>query len=146
METGFERVLVDIEGRKPLVTVGKDGILWKLARDTGQFVDFTETLSQTSSSRLDKGTGKLSYREDISRRGSARRFRLPGIYGGHNWQATAYHPETETLIIPLHQFCVEMVGQSVEMKEGGGGYGGESVYGTNAGSQWDAGTAEGVGP
>ena len=50
----------------------------------------------------------------------------PGIYGGHNWQATAYNPQNGTLIIPLHQTCVEMVGQEVQMVEGYGGYGGAS--------------------
>ena len=53
----------------------------------------------------------------------------PGIYGGHNWQATAYNPDSSSLIIPLHQLCVEMVGQEVQMVEGYGGYGGASrVY------------------
>ena len=30
MEVGFERVLVDIDKRKYVITIGKDGILWKL--------------------------------------------------------------------------------------------------------------------
>ena len=32
MEVGFERVLIDIDGTPALLTVGKDGILWKLDR------------------------------------------------------------------------------------------------------------------
>ena len=92
METGFERVLVDIDGRKLVFTIGKDGILWKLDRDTGQFVDFTEMLSQTSSSLSTRARASdLSHRH---RRGPDRRagFRCPSIYGGHNWQASASRP------------------------------------------------------
>ena len=53
----------------------------------------------------------------------------PSIYGGHNWQASAWHPPSRTLVIPLHQLCVDMVGREVQRVEGEGGYGGESrVY------------------
>ena len=38
MDEVFERVLVDMDGRKLLFTIGKPGILWKLDRETGQFL------------------------------------------------------------------------------------------------------------
>ena len=127
MEVGFERVLVDLGGQLLLVTVGKDGILWKLDRKTGQFVDFTETITQNVFEPLDRTTGRLTYRSDIIKAKIGDRISAcPGIYGGHNWQATAYSPETHALIIPLHQLCVEMAGREVQMVEGYGGYGGES--------------------
>ncbi|MFT4564326.1 MAG: alcohol dehydrogenase (cytochrome c) [Gammaproteobacteria bacterium] len=130
METGFERVLVDLDDRQLMVTVGKDGILWKLERATGQFVDFTETMYQNLFLPLDRTTGRLRYRQDIidAKIGDPVSV-CPSIYGGHNWQSAAYNPPTHTLIIPLHQLCVDMVGREVEMSEGNGGYGGESrVY------------------
>ena len=34
MDEVFERVLVDLDGRKLLFTVGKPGILWKIDRET----------------------------------------------------------------------------------------------------------------
>jgi alcohol dehydrogenase (cytochrome c) len=124
---GFERVLVDLDGRQWLVTVGKDGILWKLDRKTGEFVDFTETMFQNVFETPDRETGQLEYRQDIidARVGDTISV-CPSIYGGHNWQATAYVAELRTLIVPLFQLCVEMVGREVEMVEGYGGYGGES--------------------
>lgn len=130
MEVGFERVLVDMNGRQELVTIGKDGILWKLDRKTGAFIDFVETMPQNIFEPLDKSTGRLRYRKDIIEAGIGDTISAcPGIYGGHNWQATAYVPQTNALIIPLHQLCVDMVGRKVEMVEGYGGYGGEShVY------------------
>jgi len=127
MEVGFERVLVNLNGQQVLVTVGKDGILWKLDRQSGKFLDFTETIYQNVFLPLDKETGRLTYRPDIieAKIGDSVSA-CPGIYGGHNWQATAYSPETSSLIIPLHQLCVEMVGREVQMVQGYGGYGGES--------------------
>lgn len=130
MEVGFERVLVDIDSQQLMFTIGKDGILWKLDRKTGAFVDFVETMPQNLFESLDRKTGRLRYRQDIIDAKIGDPIDVcPGIYGGHNWQATAYYPENSTLIIPLHQLCVEMVGQEVQMVEGYGGYGGASrVY------------------
>lgn len=128
METGFERVLVDMDGRRFVVTVGKDGILWKLDRSNGKFVDFTEMLPQNIFEPLDKRTGRLKYRADILAAKVGTTVSVcPSIYGGHNWQASAFNPQTSTLIVPLHQLCVDFTGQQVELKEGGGGYGGEST-------------------
>jgi alcohol dehydrogenase (cytochrome c) len=127
METGFERVLFDDGVGRYVVTVGKDGILWKLDRRTGKFVDFTEMLPQNIFEPLDKRTGKLRYRADILNAGIDDTVSVcPSIYGGHNWQASAFNPATFALVVPLHQLCVDFTGRKVELKEGGGGYGGES--------------------
>lgn len=127
MEVGFERVLIDVKGKKLLYTVGKDGILWKLDRRNGKFVDFAETLYQDIYAKLDKRTGQVTYRQDIIDAGIGDPISAcPGIYGGHNWQATAYSPEAGALLIPLHQLCAEMVGREVALELGSGGYGGDS--------------------
>ena len=127
MEVGFERVLVDLDGRSLLFTIGKDGILWKLDRATGKFVDFAETLYQNIFLPLDRSSGRLQYRQDIVDAGIGDVVSVcPSVYGGHNWQSTAYSPQTHALIIPQHQLCVELVGRQVQMAEGFGGYGGES--------------------
>jgi len=130
MDTVFERVLVDLDGQKYVFAIGKDGILWKLQRDTGKFVDFTETIYQNMFEALDKRTGHVKYRQDIidAKIGDTVSV-CPSIYGGHNWQASGYSPKTHSLIIPLHQLCVDFVGREVKMAEGYGGYGGDSrVY------------------
>jgi len=127
MEVGFERVLIDIGGEQLLFTVGKDGILWKLDRRTGEFVAFAETIYQNIFVSRDEKTGRVTYRQDIIdvKIGDVISA-CPGIYGGHNWQATAYSPEAGILVIPLHQLCSEMVGRKVEVALGSGGYGGDS--------------------
>lgn len=127
METSFERVLVDLDEQQLMVTVGKDGIMWKLDRATGKFIDFVETQYQNLFLPLDRSTGRLQYRQDIidAKIGDPVSV-CPSIYGGHNWQSAAYSPETKSLVVPLFQLCVDMVGREVEMSEGFGGYGGES--------------------
>ncbi len=127
MEVGFERVLIDRGGQRLLATVGKDGILWKLDRATGKFVDFVETIHQDIFASLDKASGEVTYRHDILEAKIGDPISAcPGIYGGHNWQASAYAPDTHALIIPLHQLCADMVGRKVELVAGAGGYGGDS--------------------
>jgi alcohol dehydrogenase (cytochrome c) len=127
METGFERVLIEVDGKKRLYTIGKDGILWKLDPATGAFLGLAETQAQTIYATVDRVNGKVTYRDDILQAGIGDPIQAcPGIYGGHNWQASAYSPETRSLIIPLHQLCSELVGRKVERALGGGGYGGDS--------------------
>ena len=125
----YERVLVDADGAQWLFTIGKDGILWKLDRRTGAFVDLRETVYQDVFASIDRTTGRLSYRQDIRDAGIGDRVpACPSLLGGHNWQASAYHPGAGALVIPLHQACMYLTGREVEFIEGGGGEAGRSEY------------------
>jgi alcohol dehydrogenase (cytochrome c) len=109
MDAVYERVLIDLDGRPLLFTIGKDGILWKLDRKTGKFVDLVETVYQNVFDSIDHKTGKVTYRSDIIEAKLGEWIsQCPATYGGHNWQATAYSPETTSLVIPLAQACGEM--------------------------------------
>ena len=128
MEVGFERVLIDIDKRKYVITIGKDGILWKLDSRTGEFIDLVETLPQNLFTEINRKEGHVKYRSDILEAKIGDTISVcPGIYGGHNWQASALDPSRNTLIIPLHQTCSDMTGRAVELELGGGGYGGDSA-------------------
>ncbi|MEE2636496.1 MAG: PQQ-binding-like beta-propeller repeat protein [Acidobacteriota bacterium] len=122
MDSVYERVLIDADGHELLFTIGKDGILWKLDRQNGEFLELRETLYQDIFETIDRNTGVVTYRQDIrdARVGDTVPA-CPGLYGGHNWQATAYHAETHALVIPLHQMCMTLTGRPVEMVEGAGG-------------------------
>jgi alcohol dehydrogenase (cytochrome c) len=122
MDNVYERVLIDVDDQQLLFTIGKDGLLWKLDRQTGRFIDVAETVFQDIFESIDRETGQVTYRDDIREAVvgdivSA----CPSLAGGHNWQATAYSPETGALIIPLHQICMTLAGRPVDMVEGGGG-------------------------
>ena len=126
MDEAFEQVLIDIDDRKLLFTMGKHGILWKLDRETGEFLDFQESVYQNVFESIDSVTGAVRYRDDI------RNARIgdwvsvcPSTAGGHNWPAMAYSPSDFLLITPLSQSCLEMAGREVTLREGSGGTGGD---------------------
>jgi alcohol dehydrogenase (cytochrome c) len=122
LDEAFERVLIDHGEQKTLMTIGKDGILWKLDRVSGKFLAAKETLFQNVFSKIDPKTGQLTYRQDILDQKTGEWLgSCPGPEGGHDWQATSYNPPTDLLIIPLSQSCVLMNGRDVDTKLGGGG-------------------------
>jgi alcohol dehydrogenase (cytochrome c) len=118
----YERVLVDVGGEKAVFTIGKPGILWKLNRQTGAYIDHHETVLQNVFDKFDPETGQPRYRADIVD-GKVGEWvqACPSTEGGHNWQAITYNPPTQRLIIPLSQSCMEMRGLNVEKVLGGGG-------------------------
>ena len=122
LDTVYERVLVDAGGQNLVFTIGKDGILWKLDRKTGKFLDLKETVYQNVFDSIDRKTGSVHYRNDIvEQRPEEWVASCPSTEGGHNWQAMSYHPGAGELIIPLSQTCMEMYGRKTEPKEGSGG-------------------------
>ena len=118
----FEKVLIDVGSRKALFTIGKHGILWKLDRQTGEFLGLNETIFQNVFESVDSETGAVRYREDIRNAGVGDWVSVcPSTAGGHNWQAMAYSPEARALVIPLSQSCHEMAGRPVALEIGSGG-------------------------
>jgi len=118
----FERVLVDSDGQKLVFTIGKPGILWKIDRVTGKYLERKETIFQNVFDSFDEKTGEPRYRADILEQQTGQWVQAcPSTEGGHNWQAMSYHAPTSQLIIPLSQSCLEMKGRVIEYKEGSGG-------------------------
>jgi alcohol dehydrogenase (cytochrome c) len=118
----FERVLVDHGAQKTLMTIGKVGILWKLDRTSGKFLDYKETLLQNVFTHIDPKTGAPTYRDDIVNAHTNEWIQsCPSPEGGHDYQATSYYAPGDLLIIPLSQSCSEMQGHDVEMKADSGG-------------------------
>lgn len=123
MEVGFERILATSNGLPVVLTVGKDGILWKLDRRSGAYIDLLETMDQTIF-KVNRTTGELTYRSDIVNADIGDTFTAcPGIYGGHNWQSAAFDEAGQVLYLPVHQLCSDMTPRAVDLGPGGGGYG-----------------------
>ena len=122
LDVVYERVLVDSGGQNLLFTIGKDGLLWKLDRKSGKYLDYKETVFQNVFDNIDKKTGLVHYRNEIvEQRPQEWVQSCPSTEGGHNWQAMSYHAPTGQLIIPLSQSCMEMFGRPTDPKEGSGG-------------------------
>ena len=120
----YERVLVDVAGRKTVFSVGKAGVLWKHDRATGEFLGYKETVYQNIFSHIDTATGRVTYRPDIIDAPVEKPVHAcPSTEGGKNWPPMSYHTPSRLLIIPLSQSCMEMVGAKVELREGSGGVG-----------------------
>jgi alcohol dehydrogenase (cytochrome c) len=103
----FERVLIDHGPQKTVMTVGKSGLLWKLDRTTGKFLDVKETVFQNVWASIDMKTGRTTYRSDIlEQKPGDWLASCPSPEGGHNWPATSYYPAGDLLLVPLSQTCV----------------------------------------
>jgi alcohol dehydrogenase (cytochrome c) len=125
LDVVFERVLVDDGNRKLVFSVGKDGVLWKHDRETGEYLDHVETVFQNVWERFDPETGQPTYRADVFEHRIGEWIdACPSTAGGKNWHAMSFHEPTRQLIIPLSQTCVSLRGQDVEQVEGGGSGGG----------------------
>jgi alcohol dehydrogenase (cytochrome c) len=132
----FERILIDHGPQKTLMTTGKAGILWKLDRASGKYLDSRETVFQNVYDKMDPKTGVPTYRKDVlSQSVDQWLASCPGPAGGKDWPAASYHPPSDTIIIPLEQSCVLMNGagaqQFYEMPGTEGNMGRLSAYETN---------------
>lgn len=103
----FEKVLVDHGAQKVLLSAGKKGILWKLDRATGKFLDYVPAVFQNVFTSIDRTTGRGTYRPDIvaSKPGDSHPS-CPSPAGGKNWPASSYDPQNDLIILPLDQICV----------------------------------------
>lgn len=122
MDESFERIVVDVDGERVVLSAGKNGILWKLDARTGRFLGLTETVYQNVFETVDRETGRVVYREDIRNAKIGDWMSVcPSTAGGHNWQAGGYHPGTALLILPLSQSCMEIAGREAVLEIGSGG-------------------------
>ncbi len=118
----FERVLIDKDGRKLVMSLGKHGILWKNDRETGEFLGFLETIYQNTFTHIDPKTGVVTYRDDIINAQLNEWVQAcPSSAGGKNWHSMSYHEPSGVLIAPLSQTCLENIARPVELVPGSGG-------------------------
>ena len=113
----FESVLIDHRGRQSLFKMGKHGILWELDRVTGAFVAAHDLGYQTVID-VDPRTGRTTYRPGMIPEAGVELEFCPDFGGIRNWRASAYHPQTRALYIPIHPTCVRGVFTELEQIEG----------------------------
>ena len=113
----FESVLIDHRGRQSLFKMGKHGILWELDRLTGAFVAAHDLGYQTVID-VDPRTGRTTYRPGMIPEAGVELEFCPDFGGIRNWRASAYHPQTRALYIPIHPTCVRGVFTELEQIEG----------------------------
>lgn len=112
-----------------LVHAGRNGYLWILERsaDGIRYVDATEYVYQDVFTELDPETGRPSYDpEHKPATGQITDF-CPSLWGGKDWPAAAYNPDTGLLYIPANNnHCGTIEGLEVEYVPGRGYTGADS--------------------
>jgi alcohol dehydrogenase (cytochrome c) len=140
LDVVFERVLVDAGGKNLVLTIGKDGILWKLDRKTGQYLGHVETVFQNVWDSIDPKSGRPKYRDDILHEDLGKAVdSCPTSAGGHNWPATSYHAPTNMLVAPLVQACQVMVPQAANLNAANAGAGASRSFYESPGSNGNLG-------
>ena len=122
MDETFERILVEVDGRPSVFTMGKLGILWQLDRETGQYINATD-LGYQNIVDIDAETGRMAFRPGMMPVLDEELSFCPSHSGLKSWRAMAYSPETEAFYIPLTLNCQRTIYSEVEFREGGGGAG-----------------------
>ena len=117
----FESVLIDHRGRKSLFKMGKHGILWELDRATGAFVA-AHDLGYQNLLEVDPDSGAVTYRPEMIPVAGVELEICPDFLGVRNWRASAYHPGTQLLYIPIHPTCVRGMFTELEQVEGNNYY------------------------
>ena len=123
MDETFERILIDVDGRPSVYSMGKLGILWQLDRVTGDYINATD-LGYQNLVDLNRETGELVYRDGAVVDVGEELFFCPSTGGFKSLRAMAYHPDTGALYVPINLQCETAAFGPVERREGGGGTGG----------------------
>jgi alcohol dehydrogenase (cytochrome c) len=128
MDEAYERVLIDVAGQPTVFSAGKTGILWKNDRRTGAFLGLKEMVYQDLM-EIDYETGAVQYRRDLQEMQIGDWASVcPGTGGGKSWAAMAYSPETASLIVPMHQSCMDMAGLETPIEPGAGSSAGSRYW------------------
>ena len=122
MDEVFERILVDYDSRRSVFTMGKIGVLWELALETGRFRNAHDLGYQTVVD-IAPNTGEVTYLDGTIPVLGEEIFWCPSTSGFKSWRAMSYYPDLETFFIPIILNCETAVFGPVERVEGGGGTG-----------------------
>jgi alcohol dehydrogenase (cytochrome c) len=122
MDEVFERVLVDYDDRRSVFTMGKIGVLWEMALQTGRFRNAHDLGYQTVAD-IDPNTGQVTYLEGTIPEIGEEVHWCPSTAGFKSWRAMSYYPELETFFIPINLNCETAVFGPVDRVAGGGGTG-----------------------
>ena len=122
MDEVFERLVIEVDGRPSVFSMGKIGVLWQLDLATGEF-QAAHDLGYQTLLDVDPSTGAITYREGMIKDLGEDIFWCPTTSGFKSWRAMAYHPETEAVYIPLILNCETGRFGPVEQVAGGGGTG-----------------------
>ena len=130
----------DVEGeRRVVISVPKDGFVYVLDADTGEFLSGRNYVPANWASGLDE-EGRPIYLPEARywEQPDGRAVVLPGGMGGHNWEALAFDPQKHVVFIPVATM------PSLYQASDGSGFLGElgvtfdGEYGSKGDPDWEA--------
>jgi len=122
MDEVFERILIDVGGRKSVFTMGKLGVLWQLDRTTGAFIHASD-LEYQNILDVNPQTGKVTYRPGMIPQVGVQLEMCPSTAGFKSWRAMAFSPQTNALYVPMNLTCERAIFGAVDRDSGRGGAG-----------------------
>jgi alcohol dehydrogenase (cytochrome c) len=103
------------ETRKVITGIpGKTGIVWTLDAATGDFLWARDTVEQNVVLGVDAEARTAIINDEVRPRIGEQVQVCPYLLGGRNWQATAYHPETNDIYASLNNTCMLMTHNEVQ--------------------------------
>ena len=89
---------------------GKTGVVYTLDRATGEFLWATPTITQNVISSIDGATGAVSENSEVVFSAEGQEvLTCPSYFGGKDWEAGVYSPQTNTMYFPLRNTCARML-------------------------------------
>ena len=89
---------------------GKTGVVYTLDRATGEFLWATPTITQNVISSIDGATGAVSENSEVVFSAEDQEvLTCPSYFGGKDWEAGVYSPQTNTMYFPLRNTCARML-------------------------------------
>lgn len=105
----FERTLAEIDGRRVVVTGGKEGLFDTLDAATGRYVRTADMGFQDFITAIDPVTGrKTPNPEFLPGRDRPSVFMCPHAGGGRNWSPGAFDEASDTLFMNYRDTCMEV--------------------------------------
>ncbi|AEQ51220.1 pyrroloquinoline quinone-dependent dehydrogenase [Pelagibacterium halotolerans] len=121
-DEAFEHMIIEIEGERRYVNMGKLAILWEGSLEDGSpraayDLGWQDLIDTDGAEFVDYREGMLPVLNEPSAR-------CPSLAGFRSWRAMSFSPETRAVYVPMNTNCEEgMIHTEVEMAEGGGGNG-----------------------
>ena len=110
LDWAFERTILNLRGRKLVLTGGKLAIFDALDAATGKFAFSHDFGLQNVVQAVDPITGAKKLNPEIFPEDGRERVMCPSSYGARNWMATSYDAAGRVLYVPLERTCALMEG------------------------------------
>lgn len=99
MDMVLADLVIDGKPRKVLMQAPTNGFFYILDRTDGELLSAEKYTKSTWAERIDMETGRPVLTDAAEYR-TGKKLMYPSPFGGHNWQAMAYSPDTELVYIP----------------------------------------------